>query len=39
MMFWHFRKLHYDILIPKLGKSIYQLNEREAADYFAWHQE
>lgn len=36
MMFWRFRKLTYDILIPPLGKSIYQLSEQEAADYFAW---
>ena len=36
MMFWQFRKLTYDILIPPLGKSIYQLSEQEAADYFAW---
>ena len=35
MMFWRFRKLTYDILIPPLGKSIYQLSEQEAADYFA----
>lgn len=35
MMFWQFRKLTYDILIPPPGKSIYQLNEQEAADYFA----
>lgn len=39
MMFWTFGKLTYDILIPPLGKSIYQLNEQEAADYFAWYQE
>mgnify|MGYP007083097333 CR=1 FL=1 len=36
MMFWQFRKLTYDILIPPLGKSIYQLSEQAAADYFAW---
>ncbi len=36
MMFWQFGKLTYDILIPPLGKSIYQLSEQEAADYFAW---
>lgn len=35
MMFWQFRKLTYDILIPPMGKSIYQLSEQEAADYFA----
>lgn len=39
MMFWTFGKLTYDILIPPLGKSIYQLSEQEAADYFAWYQE
>ncbi len=39
MMFWQFRKLTYDILIPPLGKSIYQLSEQEVADYFAWFQE
>lgn len=38
-MFWMFGKLTYDILIPPLGKSIYQLSEQEAADYFAWYQE
>ena len=37
MMFWTFGKLTYDILIPPLGKSIYQLSEQEAADYFAWY--
>lgn len=36
MMFWTFGKLTYDILFPPLGKSIYQLSEQEAADYFAW---
>lgn len=35
-MHWHYRKLTYDILVPQLGKSIYQLNEEEAAAYFAW---
>ena len=38
-MHWHFRKLNYDILVPKLDKSIFQLNEKEAADYFAWFME
>ena len=37
MMFWTFGKLTYDILIPSLGKSIYQLSEQEAAGYFAWY--
>lgn len=35
-MYWHFRKLTYDILIPKLDKSIYKLTEKEAAAYFEW---
>lgn len=38
-MYWRFRKLHYDILIPKLGKDICQLTEKEAADYFEWFME
>ena len=33
-MHWRFRKLNYDVLIPKLGKNIFQLNEEEAAAYF-----
>ena len=36
MMHRRRQKLNYDILIPKLDKSIFQLNEREAAAYFAW---
>jgi hypothetical protein len=35
-MYWHFRKLTYDILIPKLDKSIYKLTKKEAAAYFEW---
>ena len=38
-MHWRFRKLTYDILIPKLDKNIFQLNEKETADYFAWFME
>lgn len=38
-MHWRFRKLKYDILIPKLGKNIFQLTEKEAADYFEWYME
>lgn len=36
-MHWRFRKLKYDILIPKLEKNIFQLNEQEAAEYFDWY--
>ena len=35
-MYWRFRKLAYDILIPKLDKSIYKLTKKEAAAYFKW---
>lgn len=38
-MQWRFRKLTYDILIPKLEKNIYQLNEEESAAYFEWYME
>lgn len=38
-MQWRYRKLTYDILIPKLGKSIFQLNDEEAASYFEWYME
>ena len=38
-MQWHFRKLTYDILVPKLGKSIFQLSDEEAAAYFEWYME
>lgn len=38
-MHWRFRKLKYDILIPQLDKNIFQLNEKEAAAYFAWYME
>ena len=38
-MHWHFRKLHYDILVPKLEKNISQLSEAEAAAYFDWFME
>lgn len=38
-MHWRFRKLTYDILIPKLGKNMNQLNEDEAAAYFEWYME
>lgn len=35
-MSWIPRKITYDILIPPLEKSIFQLNEREAGDYYEW---
>lgn len=35
-MHWHFRKLTYDVLVPKLGKNIFKLNEKETAEYFEW---
>lgn len=35
-MHWYYKKLNYDILIPNLDKSIYDLNEKEAALYFEW---
>ena len=38
-MQWSYKKLNYDILVPKLGKSIFELNEQEAADYFTWFME
>lgn len=39
VMQWHFQKLNYDILIPKLDKSIFKLNEKEAKSYFEWFME
>lgn len=38
-MHWRFRKLTYDILVPNLEKSIFNLNEDEAAAYFDWFME
>lgn len=38
-MHWFYRKLDYEVLPPKLSKTIFQLNEKEAADYFAWFME
>ena len=38
-MHWRFRKLKYDILIPKLGKNIFLLNDKEAEEYFQWYME
>lgn len=38
-MHWRFGKLKYDILIPKLDKNIFQLNEPEAKEYFQWYME
>ena len=38
-MHWHFRKLKYDILIPKLDKNIFKLTEEETAAYFEWFME
>lgn len=35
-MHWRFKKINYDILIPQLGKNIFQLNEKEAEEYFRW---
>lgn len=35
-MSWFLGKITYDILIPPLEKSIFQLTEREAADYYEW---
>lgn len=36
-MHWRVKKLNYDILVPKLSKHIYELNESEAAAYFEWY--
>ena len=38
-MRWCYKKLNYDILVPQLDKSIFQLNEKEAAAYFDWFAE
>ena len=38
-MFWRYRKLHYEILIPQLDKNICQLKEKEAEEFFAWYME
>ena len=38
-MRWSYKKLNYDILVPKLGKSIFELNEQEAKEYFTWFME
>lgn len=38
-MFWQFKKVNYDILVPKLEKSIFQLSEDEASQYFMWFME
>lgn len=35
-MHWHYKKLKYEILIPQLGKNVFQLDEKEASDYFDW---
>ncbi len=35
-MQWRFSKATYDYLIPKLEKNIYDLSEKEAAEYYAW---
>ena len=36
-MNWALRKINYNILVPNIGKHIYELSEAEAADYFAWY--
>lgn len=38
-MHWRYKKLKYDILIPQLDKNIFQLDEKEASDYFVWFTE
>lgn len=38
-MHWRRKKITYDILIPELGKSIFQLNKEEAGAYFRWYME
>ena len=38
-MKWRLSKLNYDILVPKLDKSIFKLSEKEAAAYFEWFME
>lgn len=38
-MHWHFRKLKYDILVPKLDKNIFRLTEEETTAYFEWFME
>ena len=38
-MQWHFKKLNYDILVPKLDKSIFDLSEEETDIYFKWFME
>ena len=35
-MHWFYKKLDYEILPPKLSKTIFQLSEKEAADFFEW---
>ncbi len=38
-MQWRPKKIKYDILVPNLDRSIFELNEQEAADYFGWYVE
>lgn len=35
-MQWRRKKINYEILIPNLDKSIYQLNQSEAEAYYRW---
>jgi hypothetical protein len=39
MRHWHPQEFTYDILIPKLDKSIFALTEEEAEAYFQWFME
>ena len=35
-MYWHKKKIHYDILIPPLNKPFVDFTKKEAEDYFEW---
>ena len=37
-MYWHKKKLDYNILIPPLNKPFKKFTQKEAENYFIWHQ-
>ena len=36
-MYWHKKKLDYNILIPPLNKPFKKFTQKEAENYFIWH--
>lgn len=36
-MYWHKKKIDYDILIPPINKQFKNFTKKEAESYFEWY--